>query len=286
MHFNLFYLILQKALGKSRESHLNTHCRRPANRITELCAPINRAETPSHLRTQCYRHTPGGPNFALLSGIPNPGYTRPQWRGPGSVCRPRGCLPWSWGSPSERRLERRRAGRAARARGAHRSTTTLGSRPSVLNLRLVADTPELRNERGSRSFGLEESGAAGHWAGGGTRWGPADRTALTLVCTAPWFRASGTGDWPRLHLHFPQQGSWERCCLHTSTLAPASAHTCALSEMELDLATTFYSQHPWPGYYYLFLVYCNSFTLDKFFFQMNSKVSYLNHNLWFIDVPF
>ena len=40
VHFKLFYLILQKALGKSRESHLNTRCQRPVNRITELCAPI------------------------------------------------------------------------------------------------------------------------------------------------------------------------------------------------------------------------------------------------------
>ena len=56
VHFKLLYLILQKALGKSRESHLNTRCQRPANRITKLCAPItsmhSRAETHSHLRTQ------------------------------------------------------------------------------------------------------------------------------------------------------------------------------------------------------------------------------------------
>ena len=50
-------------------------------------------------------------------------------------------------------------------------------------------------------------------------------------------------------------------------------------EMELDLETTFHPQDPWPGYYCIFLIYCNSFTWDKFFFQMNSKVSYLNHNL-------
>ena len=40
VHFKLLYLILQKALGKSRESHLNTCCQRPANRITKPCAPI------------------------------------------------------------------------------------------------------------------------------------------------------------------------------------------------------------------------------------------------------
>ena len=43
MNFNLLYPILQKALGKSTESHLNTRCWQPANRIPELCTPITRA---------------------------------------------------------------------------------------------------------------------------------------------------------------------------------------------------------------------------------------------------
>ena len=40
MNFNLLYLILQKALGKSKESHLNTRCQQPAKRIPEVCSPI------------------------------------------------------------------------------------------------------------------------------------------------------------------------------------------------------------------------------------------------------
>ena len=233
MHFNLFYLILQKALGKSRESRLNTLAGGEPTRSPSCVPPsparIPRAETPWLLRTQRSRRTPGGPNFTLLGGTPHPGYMRPQWRGPGIVCRPRCRLPWSWGSPSERSLERRWAGRAASSHGTHCFTTSLGPRPSVLTLWLVADTLELRTERRSCSSGLEESGAAGHWAGGGVRWGVGDRAALTLVCAAPWSGASGIGDWHRLPLPFPQQGSWDLWCLHASTLAPASAHACSLS---------------------------------------------------------
>ena len=88
VNFNLLYLILQKALGKGRESHLNTGCRRPANGIPMLCAPITRAHPRS--RDPC---TPADP--------PLPGHTRrprpvpePPARsdgvGGGGVRRPRG----------------------------------------------------------------------------------------------------------------------------------------------------------------------------------------------------
>ena len=67
MHFNLFYLIFQKALGKSREYCLNTLAGGEQTRSPSCVPPsparIHRAETPSLLRTQRSRRTPGGPNF-------------------------------------------------------------------------------------------------------------------------------------------------------------------------------------------------------------------------------
>ena len=50
--------------------------------------------------------------------------------------------------------------------------------------------------------------------------------------------------------------------LHLPPLTPVHS-----LEMGLYLATSFYPQHPWPGYYCLFFIYCNCFTWDKFFFK-------------------
>ena len=81
VHFKLLYLIFQKALGKSRESHLNTHCLRPVNRITELCAPITRPHPQSRAP-----FTPAEPAL--------PRHTQwPQFRAPRQHSPPRICAP-------------------------------------------------------------------------------------------------------------------------------------------------------------------------------------------------
>ena len=90
VHFNLLYLILQKALGKRRESHLNTHCLRPANRITELCTPI----TGTHPQSRD-PFTPADP--VLPTHTRRPQYRAPQWHSPSrirtpAVTGPRQCL--------------------------------------------------------------------------------------------------------------------------------------------------------------------------------------------------
>ena len=126
----------------------------------------------------------------------------------------------SWGSPSERRLERGQAGRAASARGPQHSTIALGPQPSVFTLRLVADTLELRNKRGSGSSGLEESGPRGEGLGIELH------LLLSALLPGPGHLALGTdpgSTFPSLS-KFPGSSGG-----HASTLAPASAHTCTLS---------------------------------------------------------
>ena len=81
VHFNLLYLILQKALGKSRESHLNTHCRRPANRITKLCAPI----TGTRLQSRD-PFTPAEP--VLQTHTRQPQFRAPRWHPPSRIRAP------------------------------------------------------------------------------------------------------------------------------------------------------------------------------------------------------
>ena len=240
VNFNLLYLILQKALGKSRESHLNTRCQRPANNPRAVCShhpcasreqrPFITADPPRPMDTR-------RPQFRAPQWHPRPGSARPQRRGPGSVCRPRG-------SPAERRLERRPAGRAASARGAHRSTTALGPRPRVLTLWPVAATPEPRTEQGSHSSRLEESGAAGHWAGGAR--GEGLRVELHLLRSAllPGLGRLALGTdpvptFPSLSKGPGSSGVSTPLPWHLSLLTPAHS-----LEMEADLAATFHPQHP------------------------------------------
>ena len=149
MNFNLLYLILQKALGKSRESHLNTHCQRPVNRIPELCSPI----TGTHPQSR-EPFTPADP--LLPTHTWRPQFHAP-WRHLQSRIRSRidGAQVASTDPEAAPRrqveTQRRRAGRAASTGGDHNSTTTLGQRPGVLTLQPVAATPEPRTERGSLS---------------------------------------------------------------------------------------------------------------------------------------
>ena len=149
MNFNLLYLILQKALGKSRASHLNTRCWRPVNRIPELCSPI----TGTHPQSR----EPFTPADPLL-----PTHTwRPQFHAPWRHLQSQihahidGAQVASTDPEAAPRrqveTQRRRAGRAASTGHDHSSTTALGQRPGVLTLQPVAVTPEPRTERGSRS---------------------------------------------------------------------------------------------------------------------------------------
>ena len=81
MNFNLLYLILQKALGKSWESHLTTRCRQPVNRIPELCSPT----TGTHPQSR-EPFTPADP--------PLPTHTwRPQFHAPWRHLQSRICAP-------------------------------------------------------------------------------------------------------------------------------------------------------------------------------------------------
>ena len=73
------------------------------------------------------------------------------------------------GQPLREETREARGREGCKCKGRHHSTTALGPRPSVLTLRLVADIPELRTERGLRSSGLEESAATGHLVGWGVR---------------------------------------------------------------------------------------------------------------------
>ena len=228
INFNLLCLILQKASGKSRESHLNIRCWRPANRIPELCSPITGTHPQS--REPFTPADPPLPTAHLVTPISRSLVAPP-------VPDPRSRIDRAQVASADREAaphrqvetQRRRAGRAASARGDHRSTTTLGPQPGVLTLQPVAATPEQRTERGSCSSRLEESGPLARLTGGDARWGAVGRAALIRVCTAPWSRASRSGDRPSLHLPSPQQGSWELWWLHTSALAPAPAQACALA---------------------------------------------------------
>ena len=200
---------------KSTESHLNTRCRRPANRIPELCSPVTRAHPGSRdpftsADPPLPTGAPSGPNFGLLGGT-SPSRIR------------------SWGSPAVRRLEGRRAGRAASAGGAPRSTAALGPRAGVLTLRLVAVTREPRTEGGSRSSGW---GSRGRWPLGrrGRAVRGSGRAALTRVCAAPWSGRPAMGtdsvsNFPSLRtgpraLRRPCASACPRTCL---------AHACAVA---------------------------------------------------------
>ncbi|CAI9150331.1 unnamed protein product [Rangifer tarandus platyrhynchus] len=150
-------------VGKSRESQLNTRCWRQANRVPDLCAPTTHGHTGSRdpftpADPLLPTHTPlphlRAPRLHLL--VPHARAHRDRVHAaptdPEAAPHGRGVL----------------AGRAASVRGAHHSTIALGPRPGVLTLRPVAATAEPRTEQGSLSSRLEESGAAGHWAGWGT----------------------------------------------------------------------------------------------------------------------
>ena len=151
VHFKLLYLILQKALGKSRESHLNTRCRQPVNRITELCVPI----TGTHPQSR----DPFTPADPVLPTHTRRAQISRSLAAP-SIPDPRACSVGAQAASADPEAASRGHGAApprGDSRGAghgelqahgvpHHSTTALGPRPSVLTLRLVADTRELRTE--------------------------------------------------------------------------------------------------------------------------------------------
>ena len=73
------------------ESHLNTCCRRPANRIPELCAPITLADPRS--RDLFTPADPPCPTSGSSEAPPCPESVNPRRLGPGGTHRPRGCPP-------------------------------------------------------------------------------------------------------------------------------------------------------------------------------------------------
>ena len=139
-----------------------------------------------------------------------------------------------------RRLKRRRAGRAESARGAHHSMTALGPRPSVLTLGLVADSPELRTERGSRSSGLEESGPLAIGQAGSCSEGLWIELHLLLsaLLPVPGLLALGTdksSTFPSLSKGLGSSGVFMPPPSHLPPLTPTHS-----LEMELDVTTTFH----------------------------------------------
>ena len=149
MNFNLLYLILQKDLGQSRESHLNTRCQRPANRIPELCAPITRA----HLRSRD-PFTHEDPTLPMPPWWPQ--FRAPRWHLP--VPDPRARSDRAQAASADPEATPRGRG-AAPLRGDWRGAGKGGLRahgaptaprppwgPGVLTLRPVAATPEPRTE--------------------------------------------------------------------------------------------------------------------------------------------
>ena len=173
MNFNLLYLILQKALGKSRESHLNTHCQWPVNRIPELWSPI----TGTHPQSR----EPFTPVDPLL---PTPTW-RPQFHAPWRhlQSRIRSRIDGAQGASKDPEAaprcqvetQRCRAGRAASTGGNHSSMTTLGQRPGVLTLQpqsclTLWRQPRSRGPREAHSpRGWRSRGLLARLAGGGAQ---------------------------------------------------------------------------------------------------------------------
>ena len=173
VHFKLLYLILQNALEKSRESHLNTRCQRPANRITELCAPI----TCMHPQSRD-PFTPADP--ALPTHTRRPQFLTPRCHPPSRIRAP--------AVPGHRQhLQTQRPPRMFVGQPLREETREVPDREgckhmgrSSLHDCLGAPAPCPHPVAGGRHPGAEERvrlahlwagavGAAGHWAGGGTR---------------------------------------------------------------------------------------------------------------------
>ena len=166
MHFKLLYLILQKALGKSRESHLNTRCRRPANRITELCAPI----TGTHPQSRD-PFTPADP--VLLTHT-----RRPQFRAPRRHPQSRIHVPAVTGPRQHLQTQR--------------------PPPVVVGQPLREETREAPGREGCKRTGhpplhdcLGAPAQCPHPAAGGRHPGAEDRVRLALL----WVGGVG-GHWP------------------------------------------------------------------------------------------
>ena len=272
MHFKLLYLILQKALGKSRESHLNTRCRQPANRITELCAPI----TGTHPQSRdpftpadpvLPTHTRRAPISRSLAAPPIPD--------------PRACSDGAQAASADPEAASRGHGAApprGDSRGAGQGGLQVHGAPTaprppwgpgpVSSPCGWWQTPrswgpsEARTPLGWRSRGPLAFGQAGVCGEG---LGIELHLLLSVLLPGPGHLALGTdpgSTFPSLSKGPGSSGFSTPPPLHLPPLTPVHS-----LEMGLYLATSFYPQHPWPGYYCLFFIYCNCFTWDKFFFK-------------------